>query len=73
MRRAVTAYFIMTGAHPVFGFMGVSLPLWEIPSFLSLLQPDPSSWGCSTVPAVEFKAPFAALRPTGKPEGQGGV
>lgn len=72
VRGAVTAYFIMPGAHPVFGFMGVSLPLWEIPSFLSLLATRPLFLGYSTVPGCGVQSPFAAhTAHWRKPEGQG--
>lgn len=66
VREAVAAYFIMTGAHPVFGFLGVSLPSWEIPFPYVSLQPDTSSWGIALFPAVEYKALMLPIWPTGE-------
>ena len=46
----------MTGAHPVFGFMGVSLP----PLSLSLLATRHLLLGYSTVPGCGVQGPYAA-------------
>ena len=57
----------MTGAQLMFGFMGVSLPSWEIPSFLKVsLQPDTSSWGTALFLVVKSKALMLPTRPTGE-------